>query len=306
MNKTLLKDVIKRLAGGMAIGLLTMGVFGSQQALAGISTTKHNLTSSGITGANTFTPTSGGTAEICVFCHTPHGSDTSASVPLWNRKMASPSTYTTYNSLGTSSLDGATATVGSVSLACLSCHDGIQAMNTMINQPGSGGYTADGSGIWAGSWTPNTNGKIGSGTNGAITNIGQDLKNDHPIGIQYAGGPKAATLPAAGSPYGSALFNDPDFNPALSATLNSQQVWWVDSGTVTSSRDKADMLLYTRSTATETGLVLAGGTTGSAGAGVAQPFVECASCHDPHTSANATFLRISNAGSAVCLACHIK
>jgi predicted CXXCH cytochrome family protein len=51
------------------------------------------------------------------------------------------------------------------------------------------------------------------------------------------------------------------------------------------------MLLYTRNEAT-----VAGGY---------QPFVECASCHDPHTE-NATFLRISNAGSAVCLACHTK
>jgi predicted CXXCH cytochrome family protein len=34
--------------------------------------------------------------------------------------------------------------------------------------------------------------------------------------------------------------------------------------------------------------------------------MECASCHEPHSDTNASFLRISNAGSAVCLACHIK
>lgn len=48
-------------------------------AAAQIATTKHNLgTSPGGTGVNKFS----GTAEICVFCHTPHGADTSAAVPL--------------------------------------------------------------------------------------------------------------------------------------------------------------------------------------------------------------------------------
>lgn len=34
--------------------------------------------------------------------------------------------------------------------------------------------------------------------------------------------------------------------------------------------------------------------------------VQCASCHDPHDSANQPFLRVSNAASALCLTCHIK
>jgi predicted CXXCH cytochrome family protein len=34
--------------------------------------------------------------------------------------------------------------------------------------------------------------------------------------------------------------------------------------------------------------------------------VECASCHDVHNPANGDFLRFSNAGSALCLKCHIK
>lgn len=35
-------------------------------------------------------------------------------------------------------------------------------------------------------------------------------------------------------------------------------------------------------------------------------FVQCASCHDPHESTNATFLRVDNTGSALCLKCHNK
>ena len=282
------KSASARLATTTAVLALLGGVFGGSQALAQIASTKHNLGSLG-TGANSFS----GTAELCVFCHTPHGADTSASVPLWNRTLGG-STYTTYNSLGTSSLDGSTVPVGSVSIACLSCHDGAQAMNTIINQPGSGLTNAA---YGAGTWGSSTN-VVGPGDGrlkaGIVTNLGVDLRNDHPIGIQYGGGPKT-TVPAAGSDYTS--FNDADFKDARSASLNGNSVWWVDTGAQSNGRQKTDMLLYTRTGATATnGSVLTG----------AQPFVECASCHDPHTAANPTFLRTSNANSAVCLACHTK
>ena len=201
INKSLLRGVKAKMAGSATILLLAMGVMGSQQALAGISATKHNLGSTG-TGANKFS----GTGEICVFCHTPHGADVSASMPLWNRSLASAPTYTTYNSLGTSSLDGATVAVGSVSIACLSCHDGTQAMNTMINAPGSG---LGGDAAWvAGAWTGPAlaaGGKIGSG----VTNLTADLRNDHPIGIQYGGG-----MPGVGGAFTAGTIADGAFKDA--------------------------------------------------------------------------------------------
>lgn len=282
----------RRAARSMAFALVAVGLAGMQPAQAGIANTKHNLGSTG-TGVNKFD----GTGEICVFCHTPHGADTSASVPLWNRNLSTPSTYTTYNSLGTSSLDGATAPVGSVSLACLSCHDGTQAMNVMINTPGSG-TTATLAGTWTGA--DQTLGKIGAGL---ITNIGTDLKNDHPVGIQYGGGPKSGTVPAAGQAYDNTMFRDADFKATKSSVLNGQSVWWVDTTAGTAgTREKTDMQLYTRvgaDSVNRDGSINTGALTG------AQPFVECASCHDPH-SENTTFLRIDNTGSAVCLSCHTK
>jgi predicted CXXCH cytochrome family protein len=42
------------------------------------------------------------------------------------------------------------------------------------------------------------------------------------------------------------------------------------------------------------------------GASSATATVECASCHNPHNNTNGMFLRKSNAGSAMCLTCHIK
>lgn len=286
MKKPLSRVTMTRLRGWGVALLAVAGLLGAQAASAGISTTKHNLGSGG-SGSNTFS----GTTEICVFCHTPHGAAAAAgvAVPLWNKALPSSATYTTYNSLGTSSLDGATVAVGSVSLACLSCHDGSQAMNVMINAPGSGGYNSAGAAFGAvatGSATIPTT---------SVARLGVDLTNDHPIGIQYAGGPKSGSVPAAPGAYGSTLFNDADFVAATSATINSKSVWWVDTGGT--GRQKTDMLLYTRTGAT----ALGSGSTLSGD----QPFVECASCHDPHSN-NPTFLRIPNTTSAVCLACHTK
>ena len=250
---------------------------------AGISGTKHNLGTTGVVGNNRFS----GTAEICVFCHTPHGADTTAVVPLWNRTLTG-STYQTYDSLGTSTLDGKTATVGSVSIACLSCHDGVQSMSAVINAPGSG--TAGDAAWAAGTWTGTT--VQASGTFAvssiAIANLGTDLRNDHPIGIQYGGGGLKQSTGAAGT-LGDADFIRPSFT-----TIGSTPVWWVDTeATASNTRQKTDMILYTRASGSVTGQT------------EPEPFVECASCHDPH-STNSTFLRIQNTGSAVCLSCHVK
>jgi predicted CXXCH cytochrome family protein len=305
MKMRALNYALHRMGGGVAATLLVAGMLGSTPVLAaGITDTKHNLGTSNTRGTDN---KGSGTGEICVFCHTPHGSDTSASVPLWNKKLGTPADYTTYNSLGTSSLDGATAPVGSVSLACLSCHDGTQALNVMINAPGSGGYNSLGAvfgSMTAGSGSSLSGNQLAAGI---ITNLSVDLRNDHPVGIQYAGGPKGAisTIPTTGGSgaYGSQLFKDVDFKAASVGDANGQSVWWVDTPNVgtAGTREKTDMQLYTRKDAqvvSQAGVV-------SAGATGYQPFVECASCHDPH-SANPTFLRVENSGSAVCLACHTK
>jgi hypothetical protein len=282
-------------SAGMLAALL-LGLVGPASA-AGIADTKHNLGSGpGLAGRNQVSDT----AEICVFCHTPHGGSTTAPVPLWNKRLGAAGTpagggsYTTYDTLQTPSLDGTVAPVGSISMACLSCHDGTQAMDNIINAPGSGGVTADGGGTdglpwtWTGS-TVNAAGRLSSGA--AL--IGTDLSNDHPIGIQYCGG----GLTGSGTTV-SGTCKDGDFKQPQTQLINSNQIFWVDTGG--SGKQRTDLPLYQRA-------------TGGLG-----PMVECASCHDPHVStgqagpagtsqsAGETFLRISNASSAVCTACHVK
>ena len=172
-----------------------------------------------------------------------------------------------------------------MSIACLSCHDGVQSMSAVINAPGSGltGDAAWTAGTWSGA--NQTGGVLAAGI---ITNIGTDLKNDHPIGIQYGGGGLTVTAPTG-------ALKDADFKMPSNSDINGTKVWWVDTeATANGTRQKSDMLLYTRAA-----------TAGYTGQTEAEPFVECASCHDPHTT-NQTFLRVSNANSAVCLACHVK
>ena len=288
------------IAGALACAtaLLVSGLAHGQAT--GIAITKHNLGSSAPAGQNNVSDT----AEICVFCHTPHGADTSASAPLWNKRLPTGTGYQVYNTVNSTTIDGQVmTTVGSVSITCLSCHDGTQAMDNIINAPGSGGYDATGGGAGGRAYNWGASPRIdaaGLGVMQGIAALGTDLRDDHPIGIEYCGGGLSGTTPAAGAP---ALVtqncNDGDFKKPFSGTINAQPVWWVETGTSDGIRTRTDMILYNRA------------FTGGTG-----PAVECASCHDPHVSqgqagpngqvAGATFLRVSNNASAVCLACHTK
>ena len=155
-----------------ALVLAASGGAGAQGT--GILGTKHNLSTSG-TGAIHVTA---GTAEVCVFCHTPHGSDTTVSAPLWNRAINTTG-YTMYTS------DTFDATIDAQpsgsSQACLSCHDGTIAFDALRNLPGPGGFSA----------TPTSAGwtflgaAAGNKMPAGITNLTQDLTNDHPISMLY-------------------------------------------------------------------------------------------------------------------------
>lgn len=268
-----------------------------------IVNTRHNMTQSTIgAGAVSMNPYRNEYGEICVYCHTPHGANTQVAAPLWNRTI-NTNTYTTYDTLGTSSLTSSVSQPGASSLACLSCHDGTLGVDSIINMPGSGGYSAaqettqndsflnqwdnasgadatvhvglDGVNEAAGCLACHSSdaGIVGAGaTDFKAFALGTDLTNDHPVGIN---------LPATGS---GTDFNTPGGSRA--------GIRWFDNDGDTRP-DTDEIRFY------------------DTGAG---PRVECASCHDPHGVSptgpggvfNKSFLRVANDNSAVCLTCHVK
>jgi len=268
---SLLHKSVKSLCWSM-MALLAMA--SSSVYAATIVGSKHDLS-----------PLTVNTDQVCVFCHTPHGSDNTAPVPLWNKNLPTGTVYTRYSSLNVSTFDGTEAPInGGISIACLSCHDGAQAMDTVLNAPGSGGYNGAGSPI---------DGAIGSMPGDGIPlslpipNLGTDLSDDHPIAVQYAGGGCSDTVTTC------TTLGDPDFNtPDYGTASNGTDMWWFDTS-ADGIRNKDEVQLYTRGD-----LVAA-----------AEPSVECASCHDVHEGASkpdVQFMRVSTAASLICTTCHVK
>jgi len=194
--------------------------------------TAHDLSGNGYSGG-----------EICVVCHTPHNSDTSVTdAPLWNHAI----TTTTFNMYASGSLD---ATIDNqptgTSKLCLSCHDGVTAIDSFGGNVGSNVIS---------------NAMKAVGING-------DLTNDHPISITY--------------------------DTTLSQTDPGLHDPATQSVTIGAGGDK-----------TRTGTV--------ASLMLSSNKVQCNSCHDVHNNFVGTgtndqpFLKVTKAGSQLCLTCHNK
>lgn len=267
-----------------------------------IANSKHDLSA-----ASSSTGVKGTLTEVCVYCHTPHGSD-NANGPLWNRNAATPSTLTPYTT--TSTMDSTLLTTfHTTSAACMSCHDGVTAVDAVVNAPTNGsGYNFNTGATGTSGTTMKLTSIAAVGFNRGTAGTGADLSDDHPIGVAYCGGGFGGT---------SSGCKDPDFvlggNGTLGANVslsknNTAYVaanvtgttaltdkFWINTDATATGKSKQDLPLFAR----------AGFGTGG-NQGDIQPSVECATCHDVHNPANGTFLRISNAQSALCYACHIK
>lgn len=278
-------------------------LIGTQAFSAGsIVKSKHNLSFEGIAatsanpgGSNTVAATTGSAnGEICVFCHTPHGSSSSfTGAPLWNKAASATVKYVVYGSPDTADITTAGTTIGgstltantvnSASRACLSCHDGVSAINSLVNAPGAGlgnggtdnlpamGATAAGSDYLMPAGITN----IGRFDTNAADTDWADLRNDHPVSIVYTDG-KASLVPISGDIGAGSLKSD--------GTAYDNTIWTTPSG----AKTIAAILRGTDNT-----------------------YVECGTCHDPHLGPTAgtqeLFLRTgTNAGSQLCLGCHAK
>ncbi|MFQ5455407.1 MAG: hypothetical protein ACE5EA_04270 [Nitrospirota bacterium] len=266
----------------MAITIIVGGVLLiiSVNARSGsIVNSRHDLSHLNERGYGTETgPMQGATfndyRETCIYCHTPHNSDPIA--PLWNRNLPERTEYKMYsspnfNSKAPSSPDG-------ISLACLSCHDGTVAVDSVRNKPkfhdwldsgvhyrmspkGDVGSDTCGKchnrtgGAYGGLGAPS----IGGAHDATIRYLTKDLRDDHPISIQFP-----------------SFDLDPGFNqPSLTKKDGGRAF---PNGVQTFEGDK----------------------------------VQCASCHDIHNpdeqniEGRDPFLRVSNRDSALCLTCHQK
>lgn len=270
---------------------------GTVPLVENIKITKHNLSSSGLGTTHSSTE-----SEICVFCHTPHGSSPTGSslqAPLWNRNLNYQSTtgYVLYDNTWSFSFEGTLNDPNKptgYSRLCLSCHDGTIAIGSVINKPGSGGFmgfapSTDQLGIGAMALQP---GAIGSGVASGDTRVlGTNLQNDHPISFK--------------------------FDTTLAIVTDTELV---DPGSPPAELNAV------------TPLAPAGGYQtgvkryGSTAAPMVFENVQCTSCHNPHAVTYPKFLRASRfqdasesgflpggggaatpaTGQIICLYCHSK
>ncbi|MBA4373405.1 MAG: hypothetical protein C0402_11170 [Thermodesulfovibrio sp.] len=182
----------------MLVSMVVIYTLTAQNAAARVQGGLHDLSISGISPF-----ASGNTEEVCVFCHTPHhatktqsystnpntvGGAASISSFLWNRAIPVRA-WTPYTS---TTLQANTAGgPGTLSLLCLSCHDGIGAMNVLTRNPLTGApdqpVAFNQFGDFAVSDPSIGRLNIGEGVCAGdnCASGGGNLQNDHPIGFSY-------------------------------------------------------------------------------------------------------------------------
>ncbi len=218
-------------------------------------------------------PMQGGTftdyRETCVYCHTPHNSSSYA--PLWNRTLPKETAYQMYSSPNFDS--SPRKAPDGISLACLSCHDGSVAVDSVLKPPRF--HSINDSGVKhrmtlegepgsdacskCHNRTEGAYGGISGAHDATIRYFTKDLRDDHAFSMAYP-----------------TIDLDPQFNQPTILKTDGGRMF--ANGIQTFEGDK----------------------------------VQCASCHDIHSpdeknlEGRDPFLRTSNRGSALCLTCHQK
>jgi predicted CXXCH cytochrome family protein len=228
---------------------LLLALLFTSSALADIRTTPHTLVKKSVKAD---------ASDVCVFCHTPNTTGTPPErAPLWQRSIGVDLIFTIYDDIGRLGLGK--NSVGSQSIACLSCHDSNQARSV------------------------------------------SKTSADHPFGVPYRGATKGRPVdlnnpirreydPDNPAIWAKKLVALDDFRDVSQGIIENRTVWWVSMNGTSGRRTRNDLPLYTRE---------------DIDSGQDTPFIECSSCHDPHTN-NSKFLRLPNEGSRLCLTCHIK
>ncbi|MDQ7787209.1 MAG: cytochrome c3 family protein [Thermodesulfovibrionales bacterium] len=140
----------------------------SDTVLAGVSTTKHNLSVTGPGVVKAVNQT-----EVCTFCHTPHNASPQA--PLWNHEISSFENYTNYYSDTLKAYPpGGAPPIDGFSKLCLSCHDGTIGVGATIGTKGTIEMDTVANVIESGRLRPGSPGYLGT-----------DLSGGHPISFIF-------------------------------------------------------------------------------------------------------------------------
>lgn len=308
----MLTRIINILSAVTAVMLASSIVFALPDAstVTDVRYTVHNLSNNtlianGLAGeGRNYSASSSSTArqadQVCVFCHTPHNA--SPATPLWN-KVYTPgleSTYRLYTSSATltPAAKAAAITANSESLLCLSCHDGKTAINVLHNVTnpdstvGSDGVinidgTFSGAGSfslgqqWSGVFTSINAPNLGAvrSADGSIPSLaastnGTNLTDDHPIGFSYTTAQAQDTAGLKATPDAGIRLFGPTRRVECSSCHNPHIYY--GSGLAGSTRVYFDTDISTPLVATAT------------------------------QKSKTPFLNMSNEGSNMCKACHIK
>jgi len=240
-------------------------------------------------------------SEVCIFCHTTHSATSDG--PLWNHQM-STAMYKPYTS---STLKATVGQPTGASRLCLSCHDGTVALGMVHSSKGG----------------------IAMNTGGAATlpagpsNLGTDLRGDHPVSFVYdtalvaANGnlanpktfPQAVRLDSGGqlqctachdphnNQYGNFMVMD-NTHSALCVTCHKILNWPASAHAVSGKPLPAAMvnLLRTQSSDRKSPSVQSATVAGTA----------CASCHLPHAAGSKEELTRFADPEQNCVNCHSR
>jgi hypothetical protein len=217
--------------------------------------------------------------RVCAFCHTPHHAATTGGeyLPLWSRAQDTKPFNVAYNSstINATELQNSTSdkAIGPTRL-CMSCHDGTIAPDQHY------GASAGAATLTGDNFSVVGNGAgVGSGAAG--------LTNDHPVGFDYAA---VAIGPDTGK--------TPDAATLALAANNSNTDPWIRNPNANYLDNALSLKVADR---------LYIGADGKA-------YMTCATCHDVHNKKNLypgtepiNYLVLApQAGSKLCLSCHIK
>ena len=182
----------------LALGVAT-GAYAAATGTVGSGNTAATITTGGIAGSDHDLSdplaTSGIGTQKCVFCHTPHNANAAVAAPLWSHALSTNASYTPYFNADFSQVQGQTVP-GTVSQACLGCHDGSIALGYVANGAFSNGGQA---GLTAA--LNATDGGVTNNTSSIMVDSviggGGNLSTTHPIGIAYPTSSNVFKTPAS-------------------------------------------------------------------------------------------------------------